>query len=977
MKRLYFILAVMFAMIGVFQTKAQTTIKLDATTHKTTIHSCLGFFYDNNPNGNYSNNQDYWMTFCPSVPGRRVRLDFTIFDVDQSDQMIIYEGVDTTASPMTNATANSLFFTSTDLAGQVIMAPPTDTSGCLTVRFKSNASAVSTGWKAKLTCEAKCQDVIADLDTIFIKYNSAGNMSTRPVRNQFEVDTTTGDTTFFKSVDFCIGDSIVLIAKPKFPYNNLAYHQSDSSCIYQWTFGDNEGDTVNYNTMTHHKYDVLTGYNLGLIVRDTTNGGCTSTNDLKTRVRVAKNPIKVVTQLPDMCSGETMQLNVGYTGNSSVVIDSIEFNRQATASYGVRTFIPDGDCGTGTNSCYESPVTFTDFTPGSTIKHGDDVKSVCIQMEHSWLDDLYIGIVCPNGQSTTFKYRTSGSSTYLGISNETDGYGSNKCDTNANPIGVCWNYCWSNQFLNQAQGVIRDDVPYTVLVPMIPSGTNQKTLDSTNVGDSTRFFQTPIQGVVAGTAQTSSPQATTTDLNGFNTLIGCPLNGTWKIKVCDTWGSDNGWVCGWSMTIGQQTSWTYQVPLDTVNWDGPFLHGFTQSTSLIQPPVDSSGLFTYNIHIIDDFGCVWDTITKLNVVKTPVVELGPDVNVCSGKSITLDAGNPGATAYAWEPTGEKTQTIQARPADNVVGNVTYKVQVTNYNGSLYCYGLDSVHVNVHPAATASFTMNKFPLEGCEPFTVQLLSTSSNADEYEWTIGEMSSNVANPTFTFPYGVYDLKLKVKSNNGCTDSISYNSIVNVYKSPKADFGWEPTTPYATDPTVHIVNLTAPKDATNQYHWSFQTNKHSASDIVNVFGESPSYTWAPQTGESVAGEYAIHLDAYSVNNSPSGNIYECHDTTTKVVTIINDRLMFPTVITPNGDGVNDVFEIHNLVDGQAFPDNELSIYNRYGKRIYFIQDLRSKSEYWDPNKTNTPTGTYFYRFIGRGPIRNVEFKGSVEVIR
>src|SRR5574344_62919 len=145
MKRLYFILAVMFVMIGVFQTKAQTTIKLDATTHKTTIHSCLGFFYDNNPNGNYSNNQDYWMTFCPSVPGRRVRLDFTIFDVDQSDQMIIYEGVDTTASPMTNATANSLFFTSTDLAGQVIMAPPTDTSGCLTVRFKSNACAVSSG----------------------------------------------------------------------------------------------------------------------------------------------------------------------------------------------------------------------------------------------------------------------------------------------------------------------------------------------------------------------------------------------------------------------------------------------------------------------------------------------------------------------------------------------------------------------------------------------------------------------------------------------------------------------------------------------------------------------------------------------------------------------------------------------------------------------------------------------------------------
>jgi hypothetical protein len=51
-------------------------------------------------------------------------------------------------------------------------------------------------------------------------------------------------------------------------------------------------------------------------------------------------------------------------------------------------------------------------------------------------------------------------------------------------------------------------------------------------------------------------------------------------------------------------------------------------------------------------------------------------------------------------------------------------------------------------------------------------------------------------------------------------------------------------------------------------------------------------------------------------------------------------------------------LVDGQAFPDNELSIYNRYGKRIYFIQDLRSEIRISGIQiKTNTPTGTYFYQ--------------------
>ncbi|MDY6395827.1 MAG: gliding motility-associated C-terminal domain-containing protein, partial [Bacteroidales bacterium] len=151
----------------------------------------------------------------------------------------------------------------------------------------------------------------------------------------------------------------------------------------------------------------------------------------------------------------------------------------------------------------------------------------------------------------------------------------------------------------------------------------------------------------------------------------------------------------------------------------------------------------------------------------------------------------------------------------------------------------------------------------------------------------------------------------------------------------------------------------------------------VENVFGFDPTYTWHPQTGQSVAGEYNVLLDAYTYNISPSGRIYECHDTISKLITIINDNIMFPTVITPNGDGINDVFAIHNLIDGQAFPDNELAIYNRYGKRIYFVQDLRNPEDFWDPDKTNSPTGTYFYRFIGRGPIRNVEFKGSVEVLR
>jgi hypothetical protein len=68
----------------------------------------------------------------------------------------------------------------------------------------------------------------------------------------------------------------------------------------------------------------------------------------------------------------------------------------------------------------------------------------------------------------------------------------------------------------------------------------------------------------------------------------------------------------------------------------------------------------------------------------PNVNLGPDVFMCNGQSVTLDAGNPGAT-YDWS-TGATTQTI------TVSTTGIYWVTVTDANGS----GYDEVVVYVYP-----------------------------------------------------------------------------------------------------------------------------------------------------------------------------------------------------------------------------------------------------------------------------------------
>jgi gliding motility-associated-like protein/uncharacterized repeat protein (TIGR01451 family) len=66
--------------------------------------------------------------------------------------------------------------------------------------------------------------------------------------------------------------------------------------------------------------------------------------------------------------------------------------------------------------------------------------------------------------------------------------------------------------------------------------------------------------------------------------------------------------------------------------------------------------------------------------------------------------------------------------------------------------------------------------------------------------------------------------------------------------------------------------------------------------------------------------------------------------------KLHFPNVFTPNGDGVNDRWEITGL---EAFPDNTLHIVNRWGVRVF---DAERYTNNWTGDRLTE--GTYFYLF-------------------
>ncbi|MDR0971773.1 MAG: gliding motility-associated C-terminal domain-containing protein [Bacteroidales bacterium] len=84
--------------------------------------------------------------------------------------------------------------------------------------------------------------------------------------------------------------------------------------------------------------------------------------------------------------------------------------------------------------------------------------------------------------------------------------------------------------------------------------------------------------------------------------------------------------------------------------------------------------------------------------------------------------------------------------------------------------------------------------------------------------------------------------------------------------------------------------------------------------------------------------------------------------------NISFPNVITPNGDGINDVFVIKNI---EYYPENALQIYNQNGKLVY-----KSKGYKNNFGAENLPLGVYFYKFeyIKKG--NKIKFAGSITIM-
>jgi gliding motility-associated-like protein len=86
---------------------------------------------------------------------------------------------------------------------------------------------------------------------------------------------------------------------------------------------------------------------------------------------------------------------------------------------------------------------------------------------------------------------------------------------------------------------------------------------------------------------------------------------------------------------------------------------------------------------------------------------------------------------------------------------------------------------------------------------------------------------------------------------------------------------------------------------------------------------------------------------------------------------LKIPNLFTPNGDGINDVFEIRGL---DQYQQNNLSIVNRWGNEVYHSTHYQNT---WTGDGLNE--GTYYYTLKVKKTATSEEvvYKGYVTLMR
>ena len=356
---------------------------------------------------------------------------------------------------------------------------------------------------------------------------------------------------------------------------------------------------------------------------------------------------------------------------------------------------------------------------------------------------------------------------------------------------------------------------------------------------------------------------------------------------------------------------------------------------------------TYTVTGTDVNGCVNTDAMVLTVFAPPVVNAGPDQEVCSGTAVTFNGS--GAVSYTWSDGITDGQSFTP-----LVGTYTYTVTGTDANGcidtdqadmivnanpvvsagpdQIICIGASTFvsgsgastyvwnngvtnNTSFIPPATATYTVvgtdqnncvgtdqviitlesptnvvfSAPVTDGCDPLEVNFTnqSTGTAPATCYWEFGDGANSTSCGTVQHEYsdpGCYDVELTITTALGCVWNQVLTNYICVYPNPVAAFVPVPGTITEIDPVSEMSNSSTGAVA---YSWNFGDGSGLSTE------ENPEHMFPTNPIRN----FIVKLTAYSDHG--------CIDTASAVI-VMNPVLIYyvPNTFTPDGDQFNQHFQ-------------------------------------------------------------------------
>jgi gliding motility-associated-like protein len=419
--------------------------------------------------------------------------------------------------------------------------------------------------------------------------------------------------------------------------------------------------------------------------------------------------------------------------------------------------------------------------------------------------------------------------------------------------------------------------------------------------------------------------------------------------------------------------------IDTVHLITPAGDTLTQEPYIISDlTLADTGYYFLLAH--SAIGCedTWikDSI-RIRLVNSYKPDLGPDQYYCTGESTILRANYAAdGVQYFWS-TGDTGDSIEVITSGEYILNVS-----VDNDADLTCESSDTVLVYFYPLPHADLEADI--LSGCTPLTIRFTDISyPNVDSLttEWFIYDENSVIVayssedNPTVEFVNGgTYSVKLVITTPEGCKDSITKWNYITTAAQPQIDFMASPEISMMSENNGNVdftafLSTNVIDNPTNHIVWSFGDGEEAEDEVSTSHFYS---TW---------GDYIVTLSLVTGGG--------CGDTISHLV-VIEDDLIFPNVITPNGDGINDVWAIENLntdidpEDPDEYRHNELRISDRWGKVVFHVKNYDTWAKDGQIHTGSNPfsgdnlsDGVYYYTFTYKGKAKTTQWHGSITIIR